>query len=202
MTKPDLTKWWVERADPQSVAAHMWAKWQDEHRVMGLTALRLLSPVTSVYELGCGSGPNLRLLKEYWPVPLVLGGSEPSPGLAAWASEHLGIHIDQLALPGVPEDPWDVILTCYALAYVEPEDVLATFAALKARALVILEPNGAIQGAPAGLMQMTEDGHPVGVPEWHHDYPALLAESGWRMTWRWPMSRRVHGLNAVLIAER
>jgi trans-aconitate methyltransferase len=180
----------------------MWSKWQDEHRVMGLMALKLLQPVTSVYELGCGSGPNLRLLKEYWPVPLVLGGSEPSPGLAAWASEHLGIHIDQSALPEVPEDSWDVVLTCYALAYVEPEDVLATFAALKARAMVILEPNGAVQGAPAGLMQMTDGGNPVGVPEWHHDYPSLLAETGWRMTWRWPMTKRVHGLNAVLIAER
>lgn len=180
----------------------MWNKWQDSHRVTAMMALRLLEPVSSVYELGCGSGPNLRLLKEYWPVPLKLGGSEPSPGLASWASEHLGVHIDQTALPEVPADDWDVVLTCYALAYVEPEDVLTALSALKARALVIAEPNGNVMGAPAGLMQIVEGGQPVGVPEWHHDYPVLLEASGWRLTWRWPLVTKVHGLNAVLIAER
>lgn len=169
----------------------MWESWEAPHRIMVPLALKLLQPVTSVYELGCGSGPNLRLLKELMP-ELPIGGSEPSPGLAGWASEHLGVHIDQTTLPGVPSDPWDVYLSCYALAYVDPEDVLTTLRGLDGRALVLMEPNG--DGSLVSLG--------YGIPEWHHDYLALLAESGWRMKWRWPLLPPVQGLNAVIIAER
>jgi len=193
----NLTQWWIQREQPQAVAQTMWESWKAPHRIMVPLALKMLSSVESVYELGCGSGPNLRLLKEIQP-GLSIGGSEPSPGLAGWASEHLGVHIDQLTLPEVPSDRWDVYLSCYALAYVDPEDVLTTLRALDGRALVLMEPQG-----EGELVQLqTEDGASYGLPEWHHDYLALLPESGWRMTWRWPVLPPVQGLNAVLIAER
>lgn len=179
----------------------MWERWQDAHRAMIPMALEVLGNVTSLYELGCGSGPNLRLLK-YMSPELTLGGSEPCVGSAAWASEHLGVHIDPFQLPEAPKDRWDVFMTCYTLAYVEPKDVTEALTPLDARALILVEPMGDALGDPVGLCQVTDRGVPVGVPEWHHDYPALLAESGWRLTWRWPILPRVHGLNAILIAER
>jgi SAM-dependent methyltransferase len=197
-----LSRWWVERDNPASVAQHMWDKYQDPHRLMLLMALQMLPPVERVYELGCGSGPNLRLIRETWPEPLTLGGSEPSPGLAVWASEHLGIHIDPLALPDIPSDSWDIVLTCYTLAYVEPPDVLSALTNIKARHLILAEPNGDAVGDIIGLAQVMVNGKPVGVPEWHHDYSGLLRESGWGLKWRWPLVPRVHGLNAVLIADR
>lgn len=198
-----LGKWWVDRAEITSVAEHMWSRWRDAHRMMIPLALSTLGGVERLYELGCGSGPNLRLLQHLDP-SLRLGGSDPSPGLAAWASEHLGVHIDQTALPEVPSDRWDCVLTCYTLAYVEPEDVVTALSGLNARALVLLEPMGDVAGDSVGLGYMRDptSGERVGVPEWHHDYSHLLQESNWRMTWRWPLIPRTHGLNALLIAER
>ena len=177
----------------------MWESWEAPHRFVIPLALKLLEPIGigSVYELGCGSGPNLRLLQKLVP-GLPIGGSEPSPGLAGWASEHLGVHIDQTTLPEVPSDSWDVYLSCYTLAYVDPEDILTTLRGLNGRALILMEPQGA-----GGLVNLTDiHGRRYGVPEYHHDYLALLPESGWRMTWRWPLIQAVQGLSTVIIAER
>lgn len=197
----ELTDWWVSRTEPRVLAQSMWDSWQAPHRLNIPLGFRMLQPIESAYELGCGSGPNLRLLKEMKP-SLPIGGSEPSPALAGWASEHLGVHIDQLSLPEVPRDHWDVFVTCYTLAYVEPEDVVTALKNLDGRALVLLEPQGNVAGQGAGLMRLHSNGEDYGLPEWHHDYPSLLAASGWRLTWRWPIMPPVQGLNAALIAER
>ena len=116
----DFLTWWRETHQSQSSAEQMWESWQAPHRAMILVALSCLPDVISLYEVGCGSGPNLRLLQKHrhW---LALGGSEPCPGMAVFASEQLGILIDQTALPDGPTTTWDVILSCYTMAYLDPE---------------------------------------------------------------------------------
>lgn len=196
----DLTSWWVDTHQAPSSAQQMWDSWQAEHREQIVAALHCLPEIESVYEIGCGSGPNLRLLKDDFCHPLRLGGSEPCEGMAAWASEHLGLTIDRLALPDVPQDPWDAVLSVYALAYLQPEAVKETLAGLRkvAKYLVLFEPNaGVLPYDQAGLYRRGQC-----LPEWAHDYPTYLRDTGWSMTWRWPHMPPTDGLNAIIVAEQ
>ena len=196
----DLTSWWVQTHEQPSSAAQMWESWQAPHREHLLHALGPLPPLRSLYEVGCGSGPNLRLIKEQYKHPITLGGADPSPGMAAWASEHLGIPIQTQALPDLPEEPWDAVISCYAFAYVEPEDVVKALEGLRkiAKYLVIFEPN-------AHMYPYEEPGlysRGGALPEWAHDYPALLHDTGWLTLWRWPYIPPKDGLNAMIVARQ
>lgn len=196
----DLTKWWIQTHEAPSSAEKMWESWQADHRLHLVDALKTLPPLDSVYEIGCGSGPNLRLLRERYPRELTLGGSEPSPGMAAWASEHLAIRVDNVALPQVPTDPWDCVLSCYAMAYLEPQDLQTTLENLHdcTSLLVVFEPNA--QLLPYDAPNLYSLGGAV--PCWAHDYPTELRKAGWQMIWRWPYMPHKDGLNAVIVAEQ
>lgn len=194
----DLTNWWVQTHQEKSSAEQMWDSWRAEHRIYIEAAVRLLpEAITSLYEVGCGSGPNLRRLKESFPL-LTLGGSEPCEGMAAWASEHLGVTIDRLALPDVPQDPWDCILSCYALAYVDAEAAIQSLRDLKARYLILMEPTAYLD--PYDQPGLYRRG--ACLPEYAHDWPHLLRAAGWSTLWRWPHLPPTDGLNAVTIAEQ
>ena len=197
----DLTNWWVKTHQAPSSAEQMWGSWQAPHRDQMIIALHCLPDVESVYEVGCGSGPNLRRLKDDYCHPLTLGGSEPCEGMAAWASEHLGLSIDRLALPDVPEGTsWDCVLSCYALAYCDAETAVQSLTNLKkiARYLLLMEPSAYVEPyAAPGLYSRGG-----ALPEYAHDYPRLLRETGWSVLWRWPMTPPKDGLNTILLAEQ
>lgn len=195
----DLTQWWKDHQDtarPQ----RMWDAWQQPHRQMVEVALHCLPLVESVYEVGCGSGPNLRRLRAMFPSALRLGGSEPCESLAAWASEHLGIPIAQTALPDVPSGPWDVVLSVYTMAYCEPDTVAAVLDKLQgvAKYLVLLEPTADCPPFGAAGLYVRAPG---GLPEWAHDYPDL-AGPGWTTLWKWPLLPPTDGCNALTILTR
>lgn len=196
----DLTKWWVQTHEARSSAEKMWESWQAEHRHHLVDALKTLPPLDSLYEIGCGSGPNLRLIKEKYPRELVLGGSEPSPGMAAWASEYLGVKIDNTALPQLPDESWDCVMSCYALAYVEPDDLKATLSGLQkvATYVVLFEPNAHLMPYEGPNLYSLGGA----VPCWAHDYPTVLRECGWQMIWRWPYLPHKDGMNALIVAEQ
>jgi len=198
----DLTNWWVKTHQETSSAEQMWDSWQAPHRDQLVVALHCIPDLDSVYEVACGAGPNLRRLKDDYCHPMTLGGSEPCEGLAAWASEHLGVTIDRLALPDVPDGTsWDAVLSCYALAYCDPEAAiqsLTNFKKLGARYLILMEPNAYVHPyEKAGLYSRGG-----ALPEWAHDYPNLLRETGWGLLWRWPFMPPTDGLNTILIAEQ
>ena len=189
----ELTDFWLAtERNPET----MWESWKDPHRDTVLLALSCVPAFQNVYELGCGAGPNLRAIQARWP-QIRLGGSEPNPGLAAWASEHLGIIIDRWALPDVSEAPWDVTLSCYAMAYVDEGTVTEVLRRIESPSLVLIEPTAQVPpfGAP-GLYT----GHAM--PCYVHDYISLAAAQGWRPVWRWPILPHYQGLNTVLILER
>ncbi len=197
----ELTRWWTDTHQEIQAAQAMWDAWTQPHREQSLAmALHCLGPVQSVYELGCGSGPNLRLLKEKYPQPLTLGGSEPCEGMASFASEHLDIPIDREPLPAIPRGQWDVVFSCYTLAYIHPEDVIRVckeLAKSQTRALILIEP----QPSHAQGVGLYSRGPQV-IPDWFHNYPLILANTGWTITWRWPVIPPIQALNGVLIAER
>lgn len=189
----ELTDFWLAtERDPKT----MWESWKDPHRDKVLLALSCLPEFKSLYELGCGSGPNLRAIQSRRP-GITLGGSEPNPGLAAWASEHLGVSIDRWALPDIPDSPWDVTLSCYAMAYVDVPTVTQVLTQVTSPHFVIIEPTAyVLPFETAGLYT----GHAM--PCYVHDYQGLAESQGWRTLWRWPIVPHYQGLNAVLILER
>lgn len=196
----DLTNWWVQTHQAPSSAQQMWESWEAPHRKHMVDALLTLPELESVYEVGCGSGPNLRLIKEIYCHPLRLGGADPSPGMAAWASEHLGISVDVMALPQVPDTKWDCVMSCYAMAYLEPNDAEKTLDNLRkvAKYLVLFEPNAGIH--PYDQPGMYSRGGAL--PEWAHDYPVMLRNTGWLTLWRWPYMPPKDGLNTMIVAEQ
>lgn len=191
-----LTEWWVKRTITTQDVSRAWETQEAPYRQYIPVAVGLLPHVSSVYELGCGSGVNLRILQRAYP-HLRLGGLEPSPQYRAWAQEHLGVSIDEGRLPTVPAEPWDVYLSCYTLAYCTPEEALASLKALNGHGLVLLEPMAGVLGRAEGVHLP-----PGGIPEYTHEYGALLQEAGWRPSWRWPVLPTAFRMNCLIVAER
>jgi len=198
--EPDLTEWWQKTHDQDSSAEKMWDAWQQPHRSLIITALQVLDrPIESVYEIGCGSGPNLRYLRDKYPGALRLGGNEPVDAMRAWAAERLAINIDPEPFPMKPAGRWDVVFSCYALAYVTPPQLLAGLAAMHGATSTIILAEPSAEVAPYGPWGMYSIRGAL--PAWAHNYTAALKATGWLPTWRWPVIPHVDGLNTVLIAE-
>lgn len=190
-------EWWQQTHDTHEAAQTMWDSAGMPHRDHLVGAVGLLQPVTSLYEVGCGSGPNLRRLRTAYP-DLRLGGSEPCDGLATWVEEHLGIHPDRTVLPTSPGSGWDVIVSCYVLAYLDEPTVAQALRALhqtRPRALIVVEPDG---GFGLGQWVNRETGE-MFQPVWVHDYLKLLSVTGWAVEWRWPFPR-VESIRSLIVA--
>ena len=114
--------------------------------------------------------------------------------MAAFASEQLGITIDTMALPDGPSKPWDAILSCYTMAYVDQEGLRETLQGLYSAGhpyLILMEPMGQGDLVHRGVGALSE---------WHHNYLMALAETGWELLWRWPVLPPADGLNTLIIA--
>ena len=177
--------WWQQTHD-QSSAEKTWSTAAAPYRDHILYAVAALLP-KSVYEIGCASGPNLRRIREA-DASIRLGGSEPVESFAQWAETHLGVTIDRRSLPAfVPSPTWDMVLSCYTLAYLAPTEVTTALTRLRQetrpRALVIIEPE---QPGRYGLMAEQRPGG-IFPPVWFHDYWALLPATGWAVQWKWPI---------------
>jgi hypothetical protein len=175
----------------------MWDSWQQPHRQHVELALRCIPEFQSLYEIGCGAGPNLRGIRQAYP-HVRLGGSEPNPVYAQWTSEKLQIAVYQVKLPDVPTRDWDVVLACYVFSYAEPEVVYETLRRIQARYLVITEPSPFI--SPFYKPGLYADGPKL--PCQVHDYLELTRAAGWLLKWRWPIHPHYMGLNMILVAER
>src|SRR5688572_22982158 len=172
----------------------MWDSWQAEHRQSVIQAIARLD-VHSVYEIGCGAGPNLRLLRERYPKMLLTGG-ELHKGHREFANQHFPV--EHLELPEIPKGTYDCILSLYTLAYVENvAPVLRGLYDNGNKYLVLIEPSAhAHPFWAAGFYE----GHAL--PSFVHDYRTLGEQAGWRTLWRWPITPHIQGLNVVLVMER
>ncbi len=176
----------------------MWDSWRMVHRETILRALGHIGTVGGVYEVGAGSGPNLRLIRENFP-QVHLAGSEPYGPMRQWVREHLGIRLDTTRLPGTGCQTADVVISCYTLAYVHPEVLSEFLEMLPARRLILAEPTAGIPPHEGAGIKMPDGEKAMGYAV--HDYRSALGEAGWRLTGLWT-DNNANNLNAVMTAER
>lgn len=187
----ELTEFWVDQTRD---AVAMWDSWKDPHRSQLMLAIRLLD-VGTLHEIGCGSGPNLRLLRDTFS-KMYLSGSEPNKSLREHCQKYFPC--DDITLPDTPWKSYDCVLSFYALAYVERAgDVLRDLYDRGNKHMVIIEPSAGFHPfQQPGLYQ----GHAM--TSYVHDYAQLASWAGWSVLWRWPIIPHYQGLNCVLILTR
>lgn len=166
--------WW---AQPRGEVTASWvANYQDSlgarHRQALVNVVAALKPA-SVLELGSHCGPNLVRLAQAIPdIPLTgvdANAGAIAAGTAWMQSLGLGDRVELVA--GTFPDATsplengcvDVVMTCYALAYVAPFDldaVLYECGRLAAKAVVIAEPTAVNTESRGGMSGYTEWAHP------------------------------------------
>lgn len=163
-------QWWLKK---------YWTSTEGAHRDAIIRALEGVADVTSVLEIGCNTGPNLRRIHARWP-SVDLMGMDIHPGAIRYgrARAHeegwhwAGYCGDLRELDLLGNDVADVVLTCYSLAYLDPRDIdqaLAAALACARRALIICEPM-VLMGQP----EKYAPPHPGVVPEYHFSYQDRL----------------------------
>lgn len=199
-TTATALQWWQRHADlkGEQWANYYWRDWEAPHRRHIVVALSLLGPVASLYEIGCNSGPNLRLIRRYLP-HITIGGLEGVKVAADLAAHNLDCPIDWGLLPdALPETAWDVVLSCYTLAYLDPKDAALAVARLSRMAqlaLILIEPFAV---GTLLLGQCRDDG----LPEWRHDYERMFGTQGWHVAWKWPLIPPVQHMNVAAVFTR
>lgn len=209
------TNWWaLNRPDADEWIGKYKTSLHAAHRNVIADIVTALQPETLI-EVGCHCGPNLIRLAQDVPSLTELFGLDVNAQAVAggnqWASacglsERVKMQVGRITedTQGLTGGCADVVLTCYALAYLSAPDVdaaLYEMGRLAARAVVIAEPmNGeGAEAVPAYTKVM------AGYQEWAHDY---LTRSRWINTlcgWTSrivPVMPRVDHLNAVLVLER
>jgi len=186
-----------------------WETLNEPYRDALIAALAKLPAFTSLLEIGCGPGVNLWRVLEAFP-DVTVGGFDVSH--AAIANGHARFQKAEqenalsgkgdiwLAVGALPDSlhevqPVDVVLSCYALAYVPPHLIRPTLeqmATVAQQAMVLAEPM-TIPGFPGGQIHNP--------PEWRYDYLRWFqTQPNWQVT-----SMKVclkDRMNRILVAER
>lgn len=166
----DATAFWAGPR-PLDTYQRYWAATGQPHRSSLIGALHLLPRFTTLHEIGCAVGTNLRLVQEAFPW-VICSGSDVNDGAIAFARKRLTnvtFHVGDALIEAARwrPDSVDVIISCYALAYVSPADLtLVLRAAVVAARLgvICVEPHGEPVGQITGLS----------FPEWRHSYAHTL----------------------------
>lgn len=171
-------RYWATRHE---TAGPGWAEryWQDTgapHRDALVAAVAELWPFRSLLEVGCNAGPNLRRFAARWPEVAYHGIDANADALETARRHGLGAALVHGALPAALTTlpVVDVVVTCYALAYVAPEDLGRALTGLWAkthRGLVLAEP------MTVGESVVVGEG-----PEWAHDYATEITRQGWSLS--------------------
>lgn len=209
----EAATWWARPrgADNPGWIASYQKSLTSRHRTVILSAVQSMPGVTSVLEIGSHCGPNLMRIAQGCPAIEQLTGIDVNAEAIAagtqWAST-LGlserIQFHQGRIPDttgpLPDGCVDVVLSCYALAYIAPQDldaVLYEMGRLAKRAVILAEPM--TEGPVKGRVSLQ------GYQEWAHDYHAA---SKWIGTLRGCALRQasvdppVDHLQTVLVIER
>lgn len=184
-----IRDWWARDVEDVNIQKQ-WDSWQLAHRESIPVAVAGLN-VRSVYEIGCGVGANLRLLRAQCP-EVYVGGSDLNPQYAEWASTQLNSPVVTREVPDEVDASWDVTLVCYVLSYCSPEVVTQQLKAIHSRYLILMEPWG--NGV---CYQPRKDA----CPKWNHDWNLLTEDAGWRMEWRWPIAQ-INDLTSLTIFQQ
>lgn len=171
-TEEAVYGWWTR---PDVDSPRMWDTWLAPHREHLLQALEG-APFTSLFEVGCGAGPNLRRIRQHYPA-LRLGGSDCNATHAAWCQSQ-GLDVAQRSLPHAVGPEWDVTVTCFACTYVPRRHVEQFLATCQSQALIVMEPWG--RGEWISPKRQT-------TPRFYHPWHDMTQATGWRLDWRWPI---------------
>lgn len=176
---------------------HCWKSTERPHRKPVMDAIGSMMPAASLLEIGCNAGVNLRMARDRWPA-LRLGGVEVSKRASGYVTDRLPsvqVHDGDLrdVLPTLEASSWDIVLTCYCLAYIEPGEihsVLTNMVRVARVGLVIAEP-----------MVFDHDGtsrrYEAGIPEWMHNYRAFFRPT-FSCSWSTAIEPAVERLEYVL----
>lgn len=199
-TSDDVAAEWAAREDAAWVMGYR-DSWDRGYRHLFVDRVARFEPVSSVLELGCHSGPNIRLLATRFPDALITGIDVNLPAIeeARRSLAHFPNvttrHTDlRPELARLEDNGIDCVVSCFALAYVDPDDideVLRQAWRVARKGLVLMEPH-------PGPGQAAE---PSG---WRRDYGTLLTSAGCRRVSTEPLDPgdRTGGLNAVTIAAK
>lgn len=207
----EAVNWWARPRGEQSGA---WiANYQKSlglrHRVAISQIVKELKPKT-LLEIGCHCGPNLIRLATDHPT-LKIAGLDASPEAIAagqqWAIKagfegrvECAVGRFPLATEKFPTGAFDVVLSCYTLAYISPADLdaaLYELGRIAKRAVILAEPQ--VFEEPVSHRHAMS-----GYSEWHHDYQRARS---WTKTLRdhrsrvVPVAPPVDALNAILVLE-
>lgn len=167
-------QWWYKK---------YWESTDGSHRDAIILALERVGEFSSVLEVGCNTGPNLRRIHMRWPRADLMGMDIHSGAInygrarakeEGWYWTGYAGDLRDLGLLGA--DIADVVLSCYSLAYLDPRDIVQAVKDLYGmarKALVIAEPM-----VPQGEPIKYAGPRPGVVPEYHHPYLDLLATLG------------------------
>lgn len=154
----------------QAWYARYWDSTEGGQRDAIIGALEHVGDFASVLEVGCNTGPNLRRIHRRWPrvdlagMDIHRGAIDFGRGAAEAEGWDWTGHVGDLRELGRLGLTADVVLSCYALAYLDPrdiDDVLAAALACAKTALVICEPGPGT--APETYVHS-------GIAEYHYNY--------------------------------
>lgn len=160
----------------------MYDSWLDPQRIQLVKAIeRACKTPGSILEVGCGSGPNLRLWRAQWPSAdltgmdvnaVAVGWGQKQAWSEGWDWTPVNWPLERLKdMPG----PFDVVVSCYTLTYIDPNEidsVLQQLVRLTKTALVIMEPMVSMDQEERFYPGREEGGE--GYHEFWYDYPTRL----------------------------
>lgn len=211
MTVDSLDFWTKKPADgPRGWKAY-WDTLRAPHRDGLIRTLEQLQPFESLLEVGCGPGVNLWRIQEAFPDADLTGLDVSQAAVDSGAARFAAADEDgtlkgsgRVALcAGVLPDaleamgPVDVVLSCYALAYVWPNrmhETLTQVLALARAAVVLAEPM-VIPGLPSGPIVRSPAEFRYDYLRWFH-----TCAPDWQVTSMKPLA--VDRMNRVLVAQR
>ncbi len=208
----EVTNWWAKpRAEVSAWIDNYQKSVHVRHRDLIAEQVGKLGADT-LLEVGAHCGPNLIRLANTFPT-LRLHGIDANVAAVeagrAWVKQ-LGLG-DRVAItaqrfPGgtdnLPTGAFDVVLSCYTLAYLAPEDVdaaLFEMGRLARKAVIIAEPMILPGVHPAPIHKAS------GFSEWAHDYQGALKWIGNLRsvtTTIIPVAPPVDRLSAILVVVR
>lgn len=205
MTTQDAQTWWARRAVTADIMDRYAASETRPYRARVLGALREIGPWGSLFEIGCGLGSMLSLIQDAHPAAR-LTGCDLNDAMVTHAKRRW---------PGVAHGPFpeitracpprcvDVVLSCYALAYLDPHSIRAALEEahrLCRRGLVICEPV-AWTMKEAGWRGAGDESM---FSEWKHPYLRVLTSlpglSGWEAHC-WPLSYGDNLLSGLIVVK-
>jgi SAM-dependent methyltransferase len=198
-TTEDTMAFWAAQRDPAWVEGYR-DSWDRPYRRVLVEQISSVEPLSSVLELGCHAGPNLRLLAARFPNARVMGVDVNEAALAEARRSLTGFPNVTVAcgdlrgeLERLEDRSVDCVVSCFVLAYVDPSEiggVLEQAWRVARKGLALMEPH------PRSDQPAEQSG-------WRHDYVALLTRADAVVSTQWlAEGDRLGELNAVTIAVR